>query len=589
MESNFSYSVPASNNRSTLKIPSTLPPLPERPNERQIAYALESLPSSSQVEAEMESPQTEIIKTVSGYFKPSFQDGFKILAGITLTAVGVAGAAVIFPLSLLGVTAGAVLGAMKSKEMGLKAADKDTILNGAIAGSLGFAAVGLFGAKLISKGGESIKNDWEAHIHRNDTESQREYFEYKNEIKAIKLEISALKSNIDNIRTDRPDLKSLESQKLNDVQANLLIHKKYNPKRLEAIDLIFTRSIGNNADFLSDIEDLHAIDNQIENAVFDLKKGGSAKIDLGDKGFFVISKGSLGDPKVIEIAMRTNQIAAGGFGIIYSMEYIHEGGPQVDQKIMKIAKDSVKAKIDVSNETQKLQDFGGKKGIQDKVVTAFEDGYIAKRLMGDVIDMLSKLGPIPAQDKIRMSKNVIDGLKYLRQKKVYHGDIKPDNMLFGVKNGKPNLVLSDFGGVKKISEILSENELHTVQDVFGTTTHGYVSDKIYHQVDNILMTAQSEIDLLEMPKDEKERLKIIKKSNVEVAALLHQNDEFAIGLSLYMLWMEEMPPIASFDNVLGFNTITQGELDLIKSDLVDNKVPKDIRKLIENFLKPGIY
>lgn len=61
---------------------------------------------------------------------------------------------------------------------------------------------------------------------------------------------------------------------------------------------------------------------------------------------------------------------------------------------------------------------------------------------GSVVDYLNSQNFLPINETIRYIINILSGLEYLHEKGIYHGDIKPNNILIGNVNEG---VLTDYG------------------------------------------------------------------------------------------------------------------------------------------------
>ena len=72
---------------------------------------------------------------------------------------------------------------------------------------------------------------------------------------------------------------------------------------------------------------------------------------------------------------------------------------------------------------------------------------------GDLCDYVRKYGPLRSEQLIRYTKNLVEALNFLEQRKLSHNDIKPSNILI---DSYQRIKLADFGLSKKL---LKDDEL----------------------------------------------------------------------------------------------------------------------------------
>jgi len=94
-------------------------------------------------------------------------------------------------------------------------------------------------------------------------------------------------------------------------------------------------------------------------------------------------------------------------------------------------------------------------------------------LLSDFKERKRKDIPYSEQDIIRHFYSLVCGIGYLHSKKIYHGDIKPDNLLL---DGQGNLKVADIGIAKHVEE---EDSYQTLTGQKGTT--GYSAPEIFGQ------------------------------------------------------------------------------------------------------------
>ncbi len=436
---------------------------------------------------------------------------------------------------------------------------------------------GLIGAN-VRTGLKELKIKQEKFSHRNASEAELKYLAYKKQIKEHKLLIKSHR------KKSLSCSKELNQSKLNNLIKQLHEKKQLNPKRLEAINIIYNALISTHQNTAQNLKD------EISSAVFALKKDNAQKIDLKDKGFFVISKEAIGNPKVIGIAMRTDLIAEGSFGKVFNLTFLHSESASISPKVMKIAKvhenveETEEAKLELKNEGIILKKLGGKKGIQAKNDVIFEGGYITDKMKGSAAKIQFKL--YSNKEKMNMTQSVLSGRKTMKEKKTYHGDIKPDNMLFN-DHGKISLVLSDFGGARPFKSFLKKYSLpEGAGDLLATCTPAFVSEKLYIELERKLEAA-TEKNYFSRP-TQTERLKTIRSFNKKAKKLLEKIDDFALGLSLYSLWTDEDPPLKIFQNIGACCSLDSNEMAAIKKQLINFDADNEAIKIIENLLEGGV-
>ncbi|MBA3286007.1 MAG: hypothetical protein H0U27_13250 [Nitrosopumilus sp.] len=569
------------------------------------------LPSSTQVKDEINrGPKGNVPNDFS-----SSKQYAKIGAGATLAVTAGILSVATAPFLLIGAGVGATLRYLKSNETGVETSDKKMIVNGAIAGSLGILAAAKYGKNLMKEGSSQIKYN----------EYETKYNDYKTKVNDLKEEVKTKEANeltarhdINYSYTELVKLrKEIKTQKTELKELKLL-----NPKKLDAIDKISKQVLAKHSTLSA--EDKQAI----QKAVFNLKKETVAvKIDLGDKGFFVISKGSLGgdDPKVIEIAKRTDNFAEGGFGKLYNLKYIHTGGSNIESKVMKMANDKEGSIQDIKNEVKNLDEIGGSEGIQAKSIVNLNGLYIIDKAKGDLrlfkkktsISLFSKdFNKMSIAKKQVLTKSLLTASSNFKEN-FYHGDIKPGNILVEKDaDGKTKLVFADWGGARKFEDIFhqSEDDLNysvSVGNLLGANTRTFVSEKIKKEMYKL----QSESDRKTgeitddfysknpktFPSDTKENKfktegfitainltkEICSEYNEKVKALLKQNDDFAIGMTLYYIWIGNLP-IFSGRGEDGNSSINEKQMEDVKAQLTKNKVPQtDIDEIVK-LLTPGM-
>ena len=409
--------------------------------------------------------------------------------------------------------------------------------------------------------------------------SNLDYFEYKKKISDLKSQLKFLTDFIELINEDS-DLFNNKKDEIHRLLIELKSIKETNPKKLEAIKVIFARVIQDNPNLLP--KELTETYNYIKKCVLEVKKEHAVKIDLKDRGFFIITKSTLPNSRVVEVAMRTDFLGKGCCGIVYNLEYIHrqDDESKVGHKIMKIAKDEESHILDIFNEVQKLNLLDGSPGLQSKPTVSFEKGYIADKMDGDALKLLEM--NISTKEKLRMTKNVVAGIETLKAKDIYHGDIRLDNMLFKEENGEFDLVISDFGGMREYKNVLKETlpesaDLENENCMFKANIPVRTFlNRIQAQLD----FAKKEMAKLPSGENENKRAEIVKNFNQKAKAILQQNDRFTLGNALYGLWVGD-PHQCMMYNIVVFD---KGHLEAVDKKLRANNVPDEAIDIIKSFM-----
>lgn len=254
------------------------------------------------------------------------------------------------------------------------------------------------------------------------------------------------------------------------------------------------------------------------------------------------------DSSVVKVARKSFiPFKQGGFGEIFPM--IDLDHPSDKANILKLAKDNPVARADVVREQQILNYLHGdqkklKAGLQKpphKIVNIGQAngnhkvGYLAARYEMDGADLARKVrasDTFSPDQKGKMIANLISGLETVQKAGVYHGDIKLENTLFG--NG--DLVLSDFGGARKFSEIFQKSKIPSLPEFLGAHTPNYLSSAIASQLQISIGNAKRRIQ-----NGMGHEQQILNDFQTAAANLLKSNDKFALGLSLFKLWTKKDP------------------------------------------------
>ena len=287
----------------------------------------------------------------------------------------------------------------------------------------------------------------------------------------------------------------------------------------------------------------------------------------------------------------------GGFGKIFSMCDLDN--PNDKSNILKLAYDNPKAgpnalhvaRQDVLREPQILNYIHGnapKVGVQaapHKIVylgagANQKVGYLAKRYDMSGVELAHKMrmnNPFTKAQKETITNNLIKGLSSVHAAGVYHGDIKLENTLWGDNN----LVLSDFGGAKKFSELF--NKTSNLPNIFGAHTPNYLSQSIKSEVTSLVKNAQTALHFGRASNQQ-----ILNDMQQKITPLLKSNDKFALGVSLFKLWTSKDP--AFFANAQPFGGIAQlnHAVNALKLADLDAKTKMSIMDLMIEGATPAL-
>jgi eukaryotic-like serine/threonine-protein kinase len=106
-----------------------------------------------------------------------------------------------------------------------------------------------------------------------------------------------------------------------------------------------------------------------------------------------------------------------------------------------------------------LHDSGSADGLLFFVMPYIEGESLRRRLSRD--------GPMPVSDVIRIVREIVDGLTYAHSQGVVHRDIKPDNVLMAGRHA----LVADFGVAKAVSDVTVDQEVTSFGAVIGTPSY----------------------------------------------------------------------------------------------------------------------
>lgn len=246
-------------------------------------------------------------------------------------------------------------------------------------------------------------------------------------------------------------------------------------------------------------------------------------------------------PGMPVLLLINSQINRGGAGFIYSGVNVGEEKYSIVMKTSLPEKDwnysrSIKA---LENEYSVLMDIhkdGKKIGVTPPPHT-----FVHGSTIGFLTDKQTMNGKqlgrkipeggiqITPMQKEKMVNDTVSGLETIHQLGYCHQDVKSDNLLWNEESKE--LLICDFGGVRKFSNLAALDHFPETLEIFGTHTSDYVSYDIYKSVENILEKFKPIYNSHSEPVDKEKLLKEMFKSEIE--PLIVKNDRFALGLSLF--------------------------------------------------------
>lgn len=344
---------------------------------------------------------------------------------------------------------------------------------------------------------------------------------------------------------------------------------------------------------------------QLKEEVTKIKKSDTYTFDINGHVFILRRGMDKNSPKAIEINKMGDEFNKGAFGILYNIESINVE----EERAVKMAMDNKPAKIFMKNEIELLKEVGGSEGIQMAPYAVIEYtnkqgvshiGYLTLKYPKNGNDfamvhlVAHELGidlPIEshAVDLI-LIRQLIAGLKKLHQDKIYHGDINPDNIL----SKQDALVLADFGGAlkfedkkKQFEEFVKKGDFSNVWKLFVPCHPNFVSNYLMEKTKDKLsyiskMAENCECSMIELINLER-----------DILGYLFANDEFSLGLSLYIMLTGTLPPFNSFEKGNEKLATGQGETSLetlravsitmrekLEKKVLDETLVEDIIQLI---------
>lgn len=187
-----------------------------------------------------------------------------------------------------------------------------------------------------------------------------------------------------------------------------------------------------------------------------------------------------------------------------------------------------------------------------KVTFNLQTGYFTKRYQSDGFDF-TFTNP-PAETRFEIMVDLALGLLTLHELNFVHRDIKLENTLVK-KNGRQitlvdgtlidsyDAALTDFGNADSTEAIFRKVTYPTLDDILENGTPCYVADRFVAEIKKAL----------ESIKNWKPETPEYQAHVNFIRARLEDIDQTALGLSLYILWVDKMPPFQTFKDDVYFD------------------------------------
>lgn len=371
-------------------------------------------------------------------------------------------------------------------------------------------------------------------------------------------------------------IKSSVKEELGKLDGTLSKRKK------QAVEIIFNKASNNiNGEHKSNLVRL-----KLMNEISKTKESKPGSLEINGH-MYVISKSKKGETNYLIAQTAEKAFAEGSFGSVYDVTYLTGENRSTD--VMKVAKDGKTARTDVINEKKLLDEIhshGPVKGIQaapHTVIMGKIVGYLAPKYEMDGNGLLEKIKSkkmeFSKDKKEAFTDNLISGLNTLHNLGIYHGDIKPANILYR----KDELVISDLGGARKFSNLAPNGSFPSLDAIVGTYSPLFVSSNIIDKVDEKLLSIENTYN--KTPDAQKEAF-LKEKIETEIKPLLQKNDQFALGLSLYMTFTGEEPQFKRDETNLSI--VDNNFLETAKNNLAKHDLNPDTQKKIMELLSKGL-
>jgi len=175
---------------------------------------------------------------------------------------------------------------------------------------------------------------------------------------------------------------------------------------------------------------------------------------------------TIGRYKLLEL------IGEGGMGLVYLAEQQEPIRRRVALKIVKLGMDTkqVIARFEAEKQMLALLDHPNIARVYDAGTTeAGRPYFVMEYVKGQSITEYCDQHKTGIEDRLKLFRQVCEGVQYAHQKGIIHRDIKPSNILVTVEGDKAVPKIIDFGIAKAVTQTLTERTLFTQQgQLLGT-------------------------------------------------------------------------------------------------------------------------
>ena len=208
--------------------------------------------------------------------------------------------------------------------------------------------------------------------------------------------------------------------------------------------------------------------------------------------------------------------------------------------------------------------------------------YIALELcqasLSDIIDkphMFQELARAGEMDLPRVLLQIANGLSFLHDLRIVHRDLKPQNILVTMgRDGKPRLLVSDFGLCKK---------LEGGQSSFGATT-AHAAGTSGWRAPELLLDDDMRDGTMTMASTHSDSSQLVSSDVMPNRRATRSIDIFSLGLVFFYVLTKGSHPFDCGDRYMREVNIRKGQFNLAPLDVLGDDVAYEAKALIETML-----